>query len=388
MSDPYGAGGAGVPHGPPGPWGQSGPYGQPAASGQPGAYGAAPYPPPQPLIPTTPPPRSYDAYDASVPDPQAAMRYAEAVAAEPQIGSLPTTPRPASAYELGYAQLPPERFYQFKMWLQSPEGQNYREWEDEARKILDVLEPFNARWVQGWMSAEMALLRPVRDYLDIYDQYTQQLLTYADLNPAARRAQLFGQDDPANPLPVEVLMQRLPERSRLQERLASYDEFWREQMGIEFATGWKTSWGPADHDPFVIAASLRQITDNVTARLWSASQLPDLPALPVYAPSATGIPRSMTALQQQLCQLAGGEELPAHTVPEPFHPPSLPSPLAPAHPRWSRGEFYTGRAVACRGRTAWAEGVALEGVHGPTVKVQRYDGSLGWFPVNEVRGIR
>lgn len=358
--------------------------GYPQGGYPPPGYG----PPPVPLIPTAPPPRTYQPYDGAVPDMNAQMRYAEAAATQPQIAALPTIPRPAAAYELGYAQLPPDRFYQFKMWLQSPEGQNYKEWEDEARRVLDVLEPFNARWVQGWMAAEMQLLAPLRDYLAIYDQYTQQLITYADLNPQARRAQLFGQDDPANPLPYDVLMQRLPERTSLQQRLSSYDDFWREHMGIEFATGWKTSWGPAEHDPFVIAAALRQITDSVTARLWSAPELPAIPALPTYSPSVTGIPRSMTALQQQICHATGGDELPTHTTPEPFHPPALPNPMPPAGQRWARGQFYTGRAVICRGRAEWAEGVALEVTHGPTVRVQRFDGSLGWFPVNDVLGIR
>lgn len=373
------------------------PYGgQPGypASGQPGypaggpAQGPPGYGPPAPMIPTTPPPRTYQPLECVVPDINAQMRHAEAIASERQIMSLPTIPRPAVAYELGYNQLPPDRFYQFKMWLQSPEGQNYKQWEDEARKLLDVLEPFNARWVQGWMAAEMQLLRPLRDYLDIYDQYTQQLLTYSDLNPAARQAQLWGRDDPSNPLPYDVLMQRLPERAALQERLNGYDDFWRQNMGIEFATGWKTSWGPREHDPFVIAASLRQITDSVTSRLWSAQELPALPEFPAYRPPVNALPRSMTALQQQICQATGGDELPTLTVPEPYHPPALPSPMAAAHPRWGRAQFYTGRAVACRGRASWAEAVALEVSHGPSVRVQRYDGSVGWFSVNEVLGIR
>lgn len=378
----------------PGPLGTPGPapvgYGVPPTV--PGG-GPGPAYPPAPLPPAAPPPKSYPAVDCVVADPTATSRHTEAFAAYPQLAALPTGPTSISAYETAYAQLPPERFYQFKMWLQSPEGENYKRWEDEARHLLDIIEPLNARWAQGWINAELDLLRPVHDYLHIYDQYTRQLLTHADLNPRARHAQLYGGTDPASPLPYDVLVQRLPGRTALQERLASYDEFWRARLGVEFAAGWKSSWGPAEHDPFVIANGLRQITASVTSRLWSAAELPDVPTLPRYAPIATGLPRSMTALQQQLCRLTAGEERPTYTMPEPFYPDGYPNPLAPANPRWSRGDFYTGRAVVCRKRAPWAEAVALEvsmgtGGMSPSVCVQRYDGSVGWFGVGDVLGIR
>ncbi|WP_134323149.1 hypothetical protein [Cumulibacter soli] len=363
-----------------------------------GAYGPTPnagggFPPPVPMSPAAPPPRSYAPIETVVPDPVANARYAEAFAAFPHIAALSPTPTLVSAYETAYAQLSPERFYQFKMWLQSPEGENYKQWEDRARQLLEVIEPINARWAQGWINAELSLLRPLHDYLDIYDQFTRQLLTHADLNPAARHAQLYGASDPANPLPYDILLQRVPERGRLQELLASYDEFWRSNMGVEFAAGWRSSWGPAEHDPFVIAEGLRTITGSVTSRLWSAAELPEVPSLPPYAPAATGLPESMSALQQEICALTGGGALPTHVPPAEFHPDSYPTPMAPANPRWSRGDFYTGRAVVYRNKAPWAEAVALEVAMGnagmaPSVCVQRYDGSVGWFPVGDILGIR
>lgn len=385
MTGPYGApfgGGYGpspVPLGPPtGGFRQPGGYSAPPSGPAPGV----------PAPPVAPPPRNYPATTCATPDPAAEGRYSEAVAAQHYVAALVTQPRPAASYELGYSNLPPERFYQFKMWLQTPEGENYRRWEDAARALLDVIEPFNARWRQGWLNAELQLLAPLRSYLEIFDQHTQQLLTYADLNPAARHAQLYGVIDSANPLPVDVLGPRLAERSGLQELLDSYEQFWREKLGVELAAGWKTSWGPADYDPFVISASLRQITDTVTERLWSPRELPELPEVPPYQPAAIGLPRSMTALQQQLCQLTGGTELPTFTLPEPFNPQSVPTPMAPARPRWGRGQFYTGRAVTTQPRSPWAEGVVLEVAHGSTVQVQRFDGSVGWFAVGDVLGIR
>lgn len=381
--------------GPTFPAGDAGPYPpDPYLQGASAPFPAGPYPPAAPPVPpAAPPPQSYPPIECTVPDPAAIARHTEAFAAYPHIAALPATPTMVSAYETAYAQLPPERFYQFKMWLQSPEGENYKQWEDEARRLLEIIEPLNARWAQGWINAELELLRPMHDYLDIYDQFTRQLLTHADLNPLARNAQLYGASDPANPLPYEVLAQRLPERTALQERLASYDEFWRTSMGVELATGWKSSWGPSDHDPFVIANGLRQITASVTSRLWSAAELPEVPAMPAYAPVATGLPRGMTALQQQICQLTGGAELPTHTLPEQFYPAGYPSPMGPANPRWSRGDFYTGRAVVYRNRAPWAEAVALDVSMGnlgtaPSVCVQRYDGSVGWFPVGDILGIR
>lgn len=337
---------------------------------------------------------SYPAVECTVADPQAAARHAEAIAAYPQIAALPVVSAPVSAYEAGYAQLPPDRFYQFKMWLQSPEGENYLRWEEQARDFLQVVEPLNARWSQGWIEAELALLRPLHEYLDIYDQFTQQLITHADLNPAARHAQLYGTSDPMNPLPYAVLAQRLPERSALQERLASYDDLWRSHMGVELATGWKTSWGSAHNDPYAIAAGIRQITAAVTSRLWSASELPAIPQIPTYQPPVTGLPESMSGLQQQIIEASGGgTALPTHSLPEPFRPEGYPSPMAPANPRWSRSEFYTGRAVIYGGRAPWAEAVALEVALGhpgsaPSVCVQRFDGSVGWFGVGEISGIR
>lgn len=60
---------------------QSGGFPQP---GYPGAGGPAGYPPmaPQQLIPTAPPPRSYQPYECAVPDINAQMRYAEAAASQ------------------------------------------------------------------------------------------------------------------------------------------------------------------------------------------------------------------------------------------------------------------------------------------------------------------
>lgn len=367
---------------------QPGPY-QPG-----GPYQGAPAPMGPPLPPAAPPPMSYPAIECTVPDQPAAARHAEAMSAFPQIAALPVVSSPVSAYEMGYAQLPPDRFYQFKMWLQSPEGENYLRWEEQARAFLQVVEPLNALWTQGWIEAELALLRPLYEYLDIYDQFTRQLITHADLNPAARHAQLYGTNDPMNPSPYVVLTQRLPERSQLQKRLASYDDLWRDHLGVEFATGWQTSWGSADNDPYAIAAGLRQITTAVTSRLWSASELPAIPQIPRYQPPVLGVPESMRGLQERILQAAGdGAAVPIHSLPEPFRPEGYPSPMAPANPRWARAEFYTGRAVVYGGRASWAEAVALEVAMGhpgsaPSVCVQRFDGAVGWFGVADIFGVR
>lgn len=359
-------------------------------------YGPPPggFPPPgyQPAygMPPGPPPRTYAEISASVPNGAAESRHAEAIASYSMVMSTPTIPRPSSTYDASYHQLSQERFYQFRMWLQSPEGQNYKRWENEARTLLDVIEPFNARWAAGWMEAEAGILRPIVGYLGAYDAYTRQLLTHADLNPMARNAYFVGHQDPQNPIPYDVLSGRVAERSEIQRQLDEHDAFWQERFGIELGAAWRTSWGPADLDPQYIAAYLRQIIDAVTERLWADSELPEIPALPQFAPRVSAVPEGMAELVVEMTERCGGDRVRSIDLPAQFDPPAYPQPMPPAGPRWSRGVFQLGRAVVVGGRQDWAEAVALEVVVGqqPMVKVQRYDGSIAWFAINEVLGIR
>lgn len=370
-------------------------YGPPSG---PGSYGGAPgapgfpggIPGPGYGMPAVPPPRSYAEISATVPRPGAESRYAETLASYPMVMATPTIPRPSSTYDASYHQLPQDRFYQFRMWLQSPEGQYYKRWENEARSLLDVIEPFNARWAAGWMEAEAGLLRPIVGYLGAFDGNTRQLLTHSDLNPMARNSLFIGHSDPQNPIPYDVLAGRLPERSEVQRTLDEYDDFWRDRFDIELGLAWRTSWGPQDLDPLYIAGYLRQIIDAVTDRLWAESELPEIPALPQFAPRVRAVPESMADLVDEMTERCGGERVPSHELPAPYTAPSYPQQMPPARPRWARSTFQLGRAVAVGGRSDWAEAVALEVIAGqqPMAKVQRFDGSIAWFAINEILGIR
>ncbi|GAB3299012.1 hypothetical protein [Epidermidibacterium keratini] len=376
-----------------GPPGGPGPYG--GAPGYPGPGfpgGGFPggMPGPGYGMPPVPPPRSYLEIAATVPRPGAESRYAEALASYPMVMATPTIPRPSSTYDASYRQLPQDRFYQFRMWLQSPEGQYYKQWENEARLLLDVIEPFNARWAAGWMAAEAGLLRPIVGYLGAFDSHTRQLLTHADLNPMARNSFFIGHSDPQNPIPYDVLAGRLPERSEVQRKLDEYDDFWRERFGVELGLAWRTSWGPPDLDPQYIAGTLRQIIDAVTDRLWAESELPEIPALPQFAPPVRAVPEAMSSLVEEMAERCGGERIPSHELPASYTSPSHPQQMPSARPRWARATFQLGRAVVVGGRSDTAEAVALEVVAGqqPMAKVQRFDGSIAWFPINDVLGIR
>lgn len=356
------------------------------------------YSAPQLSAPIAPP--TFEPISCLVAEEQLAHRYQDAINAYPTVRAQVGLRR-LRAQQLAHHQLDQDRFYQFKMWLQSAEGQNYLRWENEACAVLEIIEPINAAWMLMWLELELGVLGPIVDWLAIFDAYTAQLLTYADLNPAARLSISHRSLDPLNPIPYEVLKQRLPERDQVAGYLNHYGQIWLERLGIPLGTGWRTSWGSASADPVQLATWLRGFIEQVAFRLWSPSELPQIPALPSVALSG-----ALIALPQQFAdhigsieEQVGGKSQGFVSIPEPPVLSAQPPSIAPMDTRWLRGSIVVGRAVCfSRGRPAWAEGVALQesisfresglGDGVAAIRVQRSDGAVAWFDRSSLKGLR
>ncbi|MBO0881489.1 MAG: hypothetical protein J2P17_14325, partial [Mycobacterium sp.] len=66
----------------------------------------------------------------------------------------------ARAADAAAEQARQQRWYQYTMWLQSPAGHRYQEWETQANQRRDRLNQYHAVWADAWLQATTQVIGP------------------------------------------------------------------------------------------------------------------------------------------------------------------------------------------------------------------------------------